>query len=411
MKRILTLALALMLLLAAPALAATSVLKPTDDFYVNDAANVLTNETIGHIVLNNDALYKACGAQIVFVTLDTTGTTKLENYAYTLFNQWKIGGTKNYGFLVVMAINDDDYWYEIGSGLDQYLTAGDAGELIDQYLEPNFARQDYDGGARALFDALFNAVSRALGANLVVDSTAYSRYVAQENAANAATNRTTGTSAPATRTPAASSDEGFGIMPILIVIAVIVIIVLIVRSRKRRRVTTYENPNPTIIVNNPAPTSSARSYNRGFLAGMLTGANRRRATPPTPPPYTPPYTTQVPPQTGRANTAQRPTTTRPTTAQRPAQTPPTGGSYGGFTQPPGRASSAGRSSSASRSSGSSSTSIGSTLNSLFGSGSSRSSGFGRSSSSSRSSGRSGGFGGGRSGGGGSTRGSGGGRHR
>ena len=108
MKRILALALSLMLLLAVPALAA-SVLKPTDDFYVNDAANVLTNETIGHIVLNNDALYKACGAQIVFVTVDTTGSTKLENYAYTLFNQWKIGGTKNYGFLVVMAISDDDY--------------------------------------------------------------------------------------------------------------------------------------------------------------------------------------------------------------------------------------------------------------------------------------------------------------
>ena len=404
MKRILALALSLMLLLAVPALAA-SVLKPTDDFYVNDAANVLTNETIGHIVLNNDALYKACGAQIVFVTVDTTGSTKLENYAYTLFNQWKIGGTKNYGFLLVMAINDDDYWYEIGSGLDQYLTAGDAGELIDEYLEPHFARQDYDGGARALFDALFSSISRALGANLVVDSTAYSRYVAQENAANTATNRTTGTSAVATRTPAAESEGGSALPGLIVLIVIIVVIVLIVRSRRRRRVVTYENPNPTIIVNNPAPMSSARSYNRGFLAGMLTGANRRRATPPTPPPYTP----QVPPQTGRTNTAQRPVTTRPTTAQRPVQTPPTQ-SYGGFTQPPGRASSAGRSSSASRSS-SSSTSIGSTLNSLFGSGAGRSSGFGRSSSSSRTSGRSGGFGGGRSGGGGSTRGSGGGRHR
>ena len=379
MKRILALALALMLLLAAPALAAASALKPTDDFYVNDAAGVLSNETIGHIVLNNDALYNACGAQIVFVTVDTTGSAKLENYAYNLFNQWKIGGSKNYGFLVVMAIRDDDYWYEIGSGLDQYLTAGDAGELMDEYLEPYFARQDYDGGAKALFDALFSAVSRALKANVSIDNTAYSRYVAKENASNTA-RTTTGTTARTTPQRASDSEDGFGFLGLILIVVIIVVIVLIVKSRKRRKV-VYSNQNPTVIINNPTPTSSAQSYNRGFLAGMLTGSSRRR------------------------------TQSRPTTAQRPTQTPPTQ-SYGGFTQPPGRASSAGRTGSASRSSGSSSTSIGSTLNSLFGSGAGRSSsGFGRSSSSSRSSGRTGGFGGGRSGGGGSTRGSGGGRHR
>ena len=408
MKRILALALALMLLLAAPALAAASALKPTDDFYVNDAAGVLSNETIGHIVLNNDALYNACGAQIVFVTVDTTGSAKLENYAYNLFNQWKIGGSKNYGFLVVMAIRDDDYWYEIGSGLDQYLTAGDAGELMDEYLEPYFARQDYDGGAKALFDALFSAVSRALKANVSIDNTAYSRYVAKENATNTA-RTTTGTTARTTPQRASDSEDGFGFLGLILIVVIIVVIVLIVKSRKRRKV-VYSNQNPTVIINNPTPTSSAQSYNRGFLAGMLTGSSRRRTPPPPAQPYNQPYT-QVPPA-GRTNTAQRPVTqSRPTTAQRPTQTPPTQ-SYGGFTQPPGRASSAGRTGSASRSSGSSSTSIGSTLNSLFGSGAGRSSsGFGRSSSSSRSSGRTGGFGGGRSGGGGSTRGSGGGRHR
>ena len=403
MKRILTLALALMLLLAAPALAAT--LKPTDDFYVNDSAGVLSHETIGHIVLNNDALYKACGAQIVFVTVDTTGSTKLESYAYKLFNEWKIGGSKNYGFLVVMAIKDDDYWYEIGSGLDQYFTAGDAGELMDTYLEPHFADQDYDGGARALFDALFASISRALKANVSIDNNAYSRYESQLAANNTANKpRTTGgTVQPGNPQP---ESEGGGYMGLLVLVVVIVVIVLIVRSRKRRRVTTYNNPNPTVIVNNPAPTGSAQSYNRGFLAGMLTGSARRRQTPPPAQSY--PYN-QVPPQAGRSNTATRPTTAgRPNTATRPTQTPPTG-SYGGFTQPPGRASSAGRPRETSRPSSSSSSSIGSTLNSLFGSGSGRSSGgFGRSSSSGRSSG---GFGGGRSGGGGSTRGSGGGRHR
>ena len=95
MTRIFAAALAFMLLLAIPAMAA-SVLKPTDDFYVNDAANVLSDETEGHIILNNDALYKASGAQLVFVTVNTTGSTKLENYAYKLFNDWGIGGQNGF---------------------------------------------------------------------------------------------------------------------------------------------------------------------------------------------------------------------------------------------------------------------------------------------------------------------------
>ena len=74
MKRIFYLLCALMLALCpACALAASSVIEPTEDFYVNDQANVLTEETEGLIVLNNDKLAEACGAQIVFVTLDTTG--------------------------------------------------------------------------------------------------------------------------------------------------------------------------------------------------------------------------------------------------------------------------------------------------------------------------------------------------
>jgi len=361
MTRILAAALAFMLLLAVPALA--SSLKPTDDFYVNDAANVLSDATEGHIILNNDALYEACGAQLVFVTVNTTGSTKLENYAYKLANDWKIGGTNSNGFLLVMAIDDDDYWYEIGKGLDQYLNAGDVGELVDKYLEPYFAKQDYDTGAKQFFDALFKATARALGANVSVDSTAYDAYIREHSSSTTTTTNTNRTPAPR------GGDEGSGswVLGLIVLIAIVVIIVLIARSARRRRVVRMGGTTvvrPTVIV--------------------------------------PPVVTR-PAQTP-------PIVTRPVT--RPVQQPrqPYGG-YGGFTQPPGRASNAGRPSSASRPSSSSSSgrSSSSGFGSIFGgfSGGGRSSsGFGRSSGRS-----SGGFGGGRSGGGGSFRGSGGGRHR
>ena len=179
-KTILALVAALILTLAPVALAAVNVVSPTDDFYVNDAAGVLSAATKGHIVLNNDALNEACGAQIVIVTVDSVGDATMEEYASTLFDEWNIGSSeKNNGLLLVMSIDDDDYWMTEGKGLRSAITAGDIGELLDTYLEPYFAEKDYDDGAKALFDATFAAVCKAEGLNLKVDQNAYASYLAE----------------------------------------------------------------------------------------------------------------------------------------------------------------------------------------------------------------------------------------
>lgn len=140
--------------------ASAEPLAPTDAFYVCDAANVLSDETEAHIVRCNDALFAICGAQIVFVTLDTTAPAALPDYAYELFNAWGIGSAaRNNGLLLIMAVGDDDYWLTVGAGYEAFLTVDVVGSLLDEYLEPYFAAQDYDGGARSLFDALLVRVA------------------------------------------------------------------------------------------------------------------------------------------------------------------------------------------------------------------------------------------------------------
>ena len=404
-KRISVIVMALMLTLAPMAWATASVLQPTDDFYVNDAAGVLTGETIGHIVLNNDALYDACGAQIVIVTVNSVGGATMEDYADTLFDEWGIGSAeKNNGLLLVMAIGDDDYWMTEGTGLRRAITAGDLNELMDTYLEPYFAEKDYDAGAKALFDAAFEAVCAAEGLNLKVDQNAYANYIAEngtgeteEEPETITTTQNNTVTRTATQAPA-RQEGGSAVGGFVVLVIVAIIVVLIIRAARRPRTTTYTNT--TTYVDN-----SASSYRRGFFMGNLLGRASRR-TPPPPPQYP----VGNPPPSGRTNTATRPSApSRPSSggsifgsgSSRPASTskPSSGGSIFG--------------SGSSRST----TSRPSSSGSIFGSGrssssSSRSSfGSGRSSSrSSFSSGRSS-FGGGRSGGGGSARGGGAGRHR
>ena len=167
MKRLLALTLSLLLLCAA-ALAA-DIPEPTEDFYVYDGANVLTYETEGHIVFCNELLDDACGAQIVFVTVDTVGNESIDDYALALYNDWQIGDARKHnGVLVLLAIDDDDYYALTGTGLDLELSAGILKEYVDEYLEPDFAERDYDEGVRKLFDALFERVADICGADVTL---------------------------------------------------------------------------------------------------------------------------------------------------------------------------------------------------------------------------------------------------
>ena len=224
LKRLSAVLLAL-LLTAASALAAPKVVQPTEDFYVNDSANVLSDEVEGLIVLNNDKLYAACGAQIVFVTVPTTGTASIEDYAYTLFNSWGIGSSdKNNGILLLMAIDDDDYWITQGKGLQDYITSGDLDDMLLNDLEPDFAAKDYSAGAEKLFTALFEAVVRVYDLNLTLDTTLYEDYRAVR-AENVYTPPVSSSK---------SSDDGGGIL-LIVLIVIVIVLISAVNSRRRRR--------------------------------------------------------------------------------------------------------------------------------------------------------------------------------
>jgi uncharacterized protein len=161
---------------------AASLIQPTADFYVADYANVLADETKGHIVLNNDTLFSACGAQIVFVTLDTTGSRKTVDYALELFNSWGVGAAAtNNGILVLMAIRDDDYYACLGSGIETHFSYGDLQGYLKDYLEPDFTVKKYDDGARKLFNALFGKVAETYGMPERADPNAYSRWISQNS--------------------------------------------------------------------------------------------------------------------------------------------------------------------------------------------------------------------------------------
>lgn len=156
MKKICALALVVLLTLSC-AYAALKIVSPGPDAYYLDTANVLSEAVKGEIYFCNQRLKKACGGEIAIVALDTIGGADTYDYAYDLFNKWGIGSKdRNNGFLLLMAIKEDDYYALCGDGIQGVFSSSQIKSLLDKYLEEDFAAKNYDAGARKFFEAVFN---------------------------------------------------------------------------------------------------------------------------------------------------------------------------------------------------------------------------------------------------------------
>lgn len=76
------------------------------------------------------------GAQIMIVCVKTTGSTPINEYSVSLFNEWKIGSPqRDNGLLCVMATDDREYWLLQGNGIKSEITNGQLQVINNDYLE------------------------------------------------------------------------------------------------------------------------------------------------------------------------------------------------------------------------------------------------------------------------------------
>lgn len=156
-KRIISF-IAALLLCAAMGTGAYALVSPSDEFYVTDSANVLSNETEQMIINYNGALEQQCsGAQIVVVTVDYLGGMYCDEYAYQLFNDWGVGSSEyNNGMLLLLAVQENKAWLAYGLGLNSLISSSDVDDMLDEYFWDDFDDGDYDEAVTALFKALLN---------------------------------------------------------------------------------------------------------------------------------------------------------------------------------------------------------------------------------------------------------------
>ena len=285
---VLALVLALILALGAlPALAsaARGIPEPNDDFWVLDDGGVLSDATLGEIFYNGQRLFDAAQTDLVVVVVSTTGNYDIDDYCNTLYNQWEI---KASGVLVVLAIGDDKYFTLPGDEMSLKLDSATIKSLQDTYLEPQFAKKNYDAAVKAYYEQLYAKVCSLLGVNLdvkdgIADYEAYIREAEEEAGSSEdpvqrvdvnAPAGSAGTSAGQNHT-GRNDSEGSSMGGVIFVVVVLIVILIAASSRSRRR-RTYRNTYYGTTPPPPPPPRSNNSFATGFLLGNLMNRNNRR---------------------------------------------------------------------------------------------------------------------------------------
>ncbi|MBP3320209.1 MAG: TPM domain-containing protein [Clostridia bacterium] len=131
---------------------AKCVVQPTKNFYINDYAGILNQETQDYVLNNSVALCEKTDAQVVVVTVKNLENKKLEEYALDLARNWGIGSSeKGNGLLILLALQERKVRVEVGKGLEGCLNDSKVKRIINDCGVPYFKKDDWNTGVKVLY--------------------------------------------------------------------------------------------------------------------------------------------------------------------------------------------------------------------------------------------------------------------
>ncbi|HDY65147.1 MAG TPA: TPM domain-containing protein, partial [Phycisphaerae bacterium] len=121
--------------------------EPAPTTYVTDRAGVIDPQTAQMLTALLQELEQKTGARIIVLTVDTTDGQDIHDYAFQRADAWKMGpNNASASVLVVAAIKDRNYRFEVGYDWEPVLTDGFVGQVGRTYLVPQFKAGNYSQG-------------------------------------------------------------------------------------------------------------------------------------------------------------------------------------------------------------------------------------------------------------------------
>lgn len=113
---------------------------------VNDYETIIGGEYLNKIITLAKDFEKKKAIEIVVVVLGTTKPVPPENYAFYLFNKWKLGKKKHEAILILVSMFERRIETEIGYGLEKTISEEYTEKLLDDIIVPYFKQSKYGEG-------------------------------------------------------------------------------------------------------------------------------------------------------------------------------------------------------------------------------------------------------------------------
>ncbi len=139
-------------------------LKPTD--YVNDFAHVIDQNTVTQLDDICKQIDEKAHAQIAVVTINSLDGSDIESYAVDLLKKWGVGNkSTNRGVLILLAVKDHKYRFEVGYGLEPILPDGKTGGFGREAV-PSLKADDYSGAILLMTSRVADVIAQDAGIQL-----------------------------------------------------------------------------------------------------------------------------------------------------------------------------------------------------------------------------------------------------
>jgi uncharacterized protein len=119
---------------------------PTPEGFITDRANILTTSEKVTVEEVLSRFAKETSNEVAVLIVPSLGGISVEEYANKVFHQWGIGNKyKDNGVLFLWSVGDHKVRIEVGYGLEQVITDGEAGRIV-RNITAQFKRQEWADG-------------------------------------------------------------------------------------------------------------------------------------------------------------------------------------------------------------------------------------------------------------------------
>lgn len=159
MKRIISIAVIFLLAVLLCGCEEEGLPKATENFFVNDFADVISDSDEAKILTSAIALNEATTAQVVTVTVESLDGMEAWEYALELGREWGVGTEeKDNGIVILFSEGDREIYIAVGYGLEGALPDSKTGRIIDVHGLEYLKADDFSTGISAIAKAIINEV-------------------------------------------------------------------------------------------------------------------------------------------------------------------------------------------------------------------------------------------------------------